>query len=199
MALLTKSTTSEGQVRLEDDKAYAAAAGKFADLEARSTSLEQRRSELSVGISRGAARRDVLTARAERLLQDDVVPLSSDAEMIAMRRDLGAVEDELAVTRRAVELQRPIVDRERQRVSRAICERLRPRHREIVGAVAAALKDLSAALADERALREELISADVTFVPYLRPMPLESVGTLDDENSRASVWMKDAREHGLIR
>jgi hypothetical protein len=197
MAVITKP--SEGLIQLENDKPYAAAAAKLAELEARVATLDQRRAELSVGIGRTQAARDVLTARAERLLQDAVVPLSNDAKMTAMRRDLGAVEDELGVVRRAVQLQRPIVEHERQRVSREICDRLRPRHRQIIGAIAAALEQLSTALQAEEALRSELIEAGVEFSTLLRPMPFAAAGRVDDPNSNASVWLADARAHGLVR
>ena len=36
------------------------------------------------------------------------------------------------------------------------------------------------------------------FTAVLRPMPFLA-GTLDDENSDASVWMRGARDAGLVR
>ena len=122
--------------------------------------------------------------------------MSLDSEE-AGRRGLDAIADELAVVRRAIDLQRTIVQRERDRVSHVVCERLRPHHREIVGAVAPALRQLSTALQDERELRENLITADVDFTTTLRPMPFIA-GTLDDPNSHVSVWMRDARAAGLL-
>jgi hypothetical protein len=83
-------------------------------------------------------------------------------------------------------------------VSREVCDRLRPRHREIVGATAAALRQLSEALKDERDFREALIEADIDFTGVLRPMPFAAAGTLDDENSHATNWMRDARDAGLL-
>jgi hypothetical protein len=175
------------------DALYARAADKLAELQARAADLERRRSQSVEGNSRSQA---ALTARAESFLQDDVIPVSRDSEE-ASRRGLDAIADELAVVRRALDLQRDLVERERARVSRAVCERLRPRHREIVGAIAGALRQLSAALEDERDLRDRLITNDIDFAATLRPMPFIS-GTLADPDSHASVWVRDARDAGLL-
>jgi hypothetical protein len=94
-------------------------------------------------------------------------------------------------------MQRTLVDRERQRASREVCERLRPRHREIVADIAAALRQLSTALEEERQLRERLIEADIDFLSTLRPMPFIA-GPLNDPNSHASLWMREARDAGLL-
>src|SRR5262249_33231319 len=161
---------------LEDDPAYAAAAGRLAELEARVVERDHRRLELSAAISEGRAG---MNARA-------------------LRRELAEVEDQLAAARGDLAQQRPIVAREKARASKEICERLRPPHREIIKAIAEALKPLSDALIEEREFREALIAAGVEFSGYLRPMPLGSVGCLDDEYSRASAWVAEAREFGLL-
>jgi hypothetical protein len=179
---------------LTSDASYARVTDKLAELQARASDLERRRSEVVEGCFQGQV---VLTARAQSLLDDDVIPLGADAEEARRRNDLAVVADELAVVRRAVDLQRTLVDRERQRASREVCERLRPRHREIVADIAAALRQLSTALEEERQLRERLIEADIDFLSTLRPMPFIA-GTLNDPNSHASVWMRDARDAGLI-
>jgi hypothetical protein len=56
---------------------------------------------------------------------------------------------------------------------------------------------LSAALVEEEKLRNELRDADVSFASQLRPMPLAQC-RLDDPESAASKWLKNARDHGLI-
>src|SRR5437867_6954474 len=115
-----------------------------------------------------------------------------------MRRDLGAVEDELAVVRRAVELQAETVAREGRRVSAAICDRLRPQHRQIIRRISTALTELVAALSVEREFRERLIEAGVDFALALRPMPLPALGLFNDPDnpdSAAALWIREAREH----
>jgi hypothetical protein len=179
---------------LKSDAVYARAFDKLAELQARAGDLERRRAQVVEGTTR---RQAALTARAEALLDDDVVPFGADDEEARLREDLNAVADELAVTLRAGELQKVIVERERQRVSREVCDRQRPHHRKIVADIAAALRQLSTALEEERELRERLIEADIDFLATLRPMPFIS-GTLSDPNSHASVWLRDARDAGLI-
>jgi uncharacterized coiled-coil DUF342 family protein len=193
---LTTKADATSRLTLRDDPAYAAAEDKLRELQARAAELERQRSALFSGLS-GDAERDELTARANRLLQDAAVPRSSDAERARLRVDLEAVTDELTVTRRAVELQQATVAEARRRVSRMICQRLRPRHRAIVSRIAGALQTLTDALAEERDFREALDAADVDFTTELRPMRL-AAGDLTNPESLASLWLRDAQEHGLL-
>jgi hypothetical protein len=201
MVALTKRmnvNTDTPSITLDSDPQYRRQTERLLELEARERALEQRREALAIGLGQREAAADVLTRRAERLLADDVVPLAADVEIARMRADLAAVSDELNVTRKAIELHKETVRRERARASAAVCARLSPRHQAIVARIAAALTELSAALVEERELRDELNRGGVIFSGRLRPMPLPSVGTLDDPNSAASRWLSDARSHGLV-
>jgi hypothetical protein len=198
MATVTK-TKELLKISLREDAEYARAEDRVLALRARKSELERRRSELFEGLHREEQRRDVLTKRAEALIADDVVPLPSEVERAAMRRDLDAVEDEIAVVGRAIELQAASVNRERLRVSAVLCDRLRPRHLAIVKRLAAALGELSATLREEQALREAVADAGViTNGSDLRPMPFAFAGRLDESESAASMWMREAIEHGLL-
>jgi hypothetical protein len=133
------------------------------------------------------------------------VSLEADADYRAARATLAALQaprstppSEPTPAPDPVRKQQVIVDLARLRASEAICARLRPRHRAIVARIAAALEALSAALTDEQALRDELRDADVAFVTFLRPMPFPAAGVLTDPNSHAAIWLREAREHGLI-
>ncbi len=81
-------------------------------------------------------------------------------------------------------------------MSRAVCARLTPAHRALVGRIANHLTELVAALEAERAFQRALIDAGVSFTSDLRPMPLPRVWNPNDEGD-AARWLKDAREHGL--
>jgi hypothetical protein len=85
---------------LKSDASYARATDKLAELQARASDLERRRSEV---VEEGFQRQVVLTARAQSLLDDDVIPVGADAEEARRRNDLAVVGDELAVVRRAVD------------------------------------------------------------------------------------------------
>lgn len=198
MTVLTRKRNAD-PIRLEDDPGYARAAGKLADLKARAGLLERRRGQLVEGLNREVTY-DLLTKRAEALLTDDVVPLPIEVERAALRRDLGAIEDELGVVRRAVELQQSVVEEEHRRGSQVICDRLRPEHRAIIQRIAAALTELVAGLAAERDFRERLNDAGVLYGHDLRPMPLPGLGLFNDPNdpdSAAARWIREAREYGF--
>jgi hypothetical protein len=201
MKLLTKGTPATPvSIRLEDDEAYARAGAKLQELHGRRAGLEQRRTDLVTGLNRGADR-DMLTRRAERLLVDDVVPLPSEVERGAMRRDLDTVNDELTVVRRAIELQQGVLEVEKRRVSATICERLRPQHRAIVRRIAGNLTELVDALAAEKTFREQLNDAGVSYGNDLRPMPMPGLGLFNDPrdpDSTAARWIAEAREFGLL-
>src|SRR4051812_18786645 len=91
-SLTDLATLDPATLQPETDAEYARHAQKLTDLKARARALEQRRSAINEGMNR-ADDRDVLTARAERLLADDVIGRPSAAEREMMRRDLGTVED----------------------------------------------------------------------------------------------------------
>ena len=99
--------TSVTVLDLKSDAAYARSADKLAELQARAADLERRRSLVVEGNSRSQT---ALTARAESLLLDDVIPVSNDADE-AGQRGVDAITDELAVVRRAVDLQKNIIER----------------------------------------------------------------------------------------
>jgi hypothetical protein len=182
---------------LTDDPEYARQAAKLDELRARAADLERRRSQLSTGLAADAAR-DELTRRAQALLDDDAVPRGHDAEAARMRADLETVTDELAVTRKAADLQAVVVEREARRVSREVCARVHPAYRAIVARAAAALEAASAAFEEERRLRESAIDGGIQFAAHLRVMTLPALGLLSDTDSRVSLWFREAREHGLL-
>jgi hypothetical protein len=182
---------------LRGDRAYSAAADRLAELQARDADLESRRRAVVEGRNRQAA----LTVRAERLLLDDIVD-RADADELDRRQELARIADEVNVVREAIKLQSQIVERERLRVSEEICARLRPQHRAIVRRMADALTELVAAAQEEHDFREALNSSGIAYTHDLRPMPLPALGLFNDPNgpdSAAAMWLREAREHGLIK
>jgi hypothetical protein len=178
------SLLDDGQYRQESDKLDA--------LRARVAGLEQRRSALLTGLVHAD---DSVAGRARALLDGHE---TTDR----LRTDLAAVTDDLAVLRHAITLQESALERARRHVSREICDRLRPEHRAIVKRIAGALHSLSDALIAESAFRERLLAAGVEFTSDLRPMPFPPGRPmecrLDDPESLASVWFRDAREYHLL-
>jgi hypothetical protein len=113
--------------------------------------------------------------------------------------DLPTVERAIQIKRHAMQLQGAIVERERGRWSAIACNELKNHHRQQVRRIAAALEELSAALADHSELLAGLREHDVNFTAVLRPMtfPRDSM-LLNDETSNAAVWMRDAQSNGLL-
>lgn len=187
----------KAEVSLMDDDDYRRAGERLQELHQQRDDLERRRQQALSGLHEAGPSVE-LAARAERLLADGVLPLPTDAEIARLRGDLVTLTDQLAVVRQAIELQRGVVQRERVRVSAAICQRLRPQHRAIVLRIATALEDLGAALEAERTFREALNDADVIYGHELRPMPIPALGLLSEPHSALSRWLAEAREAGLL-
>lgn len=187
---------AEPPATLRDDERYSKAEDKLTELTNRAGALERQRTALAQGLNSRVVR-DEMTDRARALLADDAIP-RPEADRTRVRQDLETIHDQLAVVRRAIELQRQVVDEERRRVSREICTRLRPRHRAIVQRLAAALRELAAANAEEEDFRRALADAGVEFTGELRPMPVSHIGRLEDDYSGASYWLREAKEHGLL-
>lgn len=190
-----KITGAAERVSLQDDPKYVAAARKLEELKGHAEQLDRQREDLLNGLATEQYR-DELTGRAEKLLAAGDLDDSQEIAHERMRTDLTRIYDELRVVRRAVDLQAQVVGAERMRVSKVITDRVRPEHRRIVKRLAAALEALSDAVAEERQFRERLHDADVSLGD-LRPMPFNPA-RLDEEYSPASLWMKDARDNGLV-
>lgn len=167
------------------------------DLRPREAGLEQRRSDLVVGMSRTAAADDI-SVRARRLLDDDVIP-RADRDRDVVLKDLATIVDELRVVRAAIRLQETARDSAHLRWSAAVCRALAPMHRRQVQAVAAALETLSGALVEHGEAMDALQAAGVMCTDPVHPMPLAGETLrLDRDWSSASLWRRAAREAGLL-
>src|SRR5688572_19961332 len=100
--MLTKTETpADLQINMRDDPEYRRATEKLDTLKARAVELDRQREAINVGLTRArVAEQDHLTSRAEMLLADAAVPRPGSEEL-RLRSNLSALEDELAVTRKA--------------------------------------------------------------------------------------------------
>ena len=103
--------------------------------------------------------------------------------------------------RRAVQLQRAVVESEGSRASKTICSAVLPKYKGLVQNVAEKLRALSDALAAERELRESLLDGGVSpgaggllVMRELNQMRLDG----QDDYTLARLWMKDAKESALL-
>jgi len=188
--------TGEGRgaprANLRDDELYAREAERLEALKGRLAALETRRSILLNAFV--ADRRDEVTERAQALLRGGDIGRSQELADAEVRTELDKVADELAIIRKAIELQTPVAEAERWRACGEINRQLLPAHRSIVRKVATALEALDAALGEEWAFRDRLEAAGVSLVE-IRPMGFAILGRLDDPQSYASYWSREAREY----
>jgi hypothetical protein len=95
--------------------------------------------------------------------------------------------------RRAIELQRVEVARERQNASEKICVEARPRYQKILAAQAQAVEALVKAHRAEAEFREQLTLDDVSFTHWIRPAGFLTDRDLTDDSAR---WFKELKESG---
>jgi hypothetical protein len=193
----TKGGRKTGEISLRDDPTYAAAADRLFDLEARERELRQRHEAILHGLAEVSPRRD-LDRRAEALLTSGDVVESVEERRVRLTEQHQDILDELRVVARAVEMQRRVVDGERGRVGAEIRRRVRPRHRELTRRIYGAIVALSELLDEEEAFRQSLTDADVPLGD-IRPVPFAAARLgPGHEYSTAWLWVKDAREAGLL-
>ena len=188
--------TGEGRgaprVNLKDDARYVREVDRIEALKGRLAVLESRRSALLNFFLED--RRDDVSQRARALLEGGDIARSQELAQTEARSELDRVMDELAIVRKAIELHSPVVEAARWRACGEINRQLLPAHRAIVRKVSAALEALDAALGEEKAFRDRLEDAGVSLVE-IRPMGVAMLGRLDDPQSYASHWAREAREY----
>jgi hypothetical protein len=167
------------------------------DLRPREAALEQRRSDLVVGMSRTAAADDI-SVRARRLLDDNVIP-RADRDRDVVLRDLATIVDELRVVRAAIRLQETARDQAHLRWSAAVRRAYAQEHRREVRQIAAAVEALSAATITHAGSIDALQTAGVIFDDTVRPMFFAGESMrLDREWSTATLWRNEVRADGAL-
>lgn len=207
-ALLTSSAselhTTKGKtmkqidMRLERDPRYLAAKNRLAELQGEARAIEVKRDNITADISaQGAAVASTqIQKEATAMLAGGVSVAQQRRE--AMHQELGDVAHQLAVVRAAINMQRDIVTRLADEVSREIATDVLPLHHANVRAVAAALLDLNTALEAEAELRDVLRENGVMYSGVIRPMPVTGVGTLRDDQGKTMRYLLECFEYGFL-
>jgi hypothetical protein len=170
--------------QLRDFPQYAAAQERLAELQQREGELRRQIEDASRPVGNAAVG---LEAEAAALIAGDEAPESYRANADELRH-------ELAVVRKAVELQRGIVAEQRIIASREIATAELPRYRQVVGSIAKTLATLKEQIAAEQEIRDELYSGDVAYSSIIRPMG--SPGGLT--RFQIDAWTREAETYGLI-
>ena len=182
-----------GKLSLMDDREYAATVARHAELQAEAGTL--RKSIADLGTRMGtAATGDDTDEAALGLVSGGGNGLESAA---VIRGQLDEMRHRLTVVDRAVVLQRKIMETERSRASRVVCDARHGEYTTLISNLAKAVRSLKAAIVAERNFREELIAGDVSFTAYLYPMGLPSRFDGSDGDS-CDAWLTEAAAHYAI-
>jgi hypothetical protein len=183
--------------KLSDNKEYAAASSKLADLRLQLIEAEGKRDAILIDMHFGKARpqRDPIEEAAEKMLDDGSRPeITDEAKLMESYQDLTT---RISVIKAAIRLQEQAVMDKRSAASFEVVERFLPAHHENVRKVVVKLKELDEALTAEADLREGLSLAGFA-VGSLIPMNILELGSLKDRNSRAYRYLTEACKEGFI-
>lgn len=183
--------------KLSDNKEYAAASSKLADLRVQLTEAEGKRDAMLIDIhfGKGRPQRDPIQEAAEKMLESGSSPeITDESKLLESYQDLIR---HISVITTAIRLQQQIVMDQRSTISLEVVERFRPVHHENVRKVVAKLKELDEALTAEEDLREGLSLAGYV-TGRLTPMCILELGTLKDIYSCTSRYLLEARKEGYI-
>jgi hypothetical protein len=183
--------------KLSDNKEYAAASNKLADLRLQLVEAEGKRDAILIDMHFGKVQpqRSPIEEAAEKMLDDGSSPETTDEAKL--RENYQDLITRISIIKAAVRLQEQILIDKRSSVSFEVVERFRPVHHENVRKVVAKLKELDEALTAEADLREGLSLAGFS-AGSLIPMNILELGSLRDRDSRAYRYLAEAHREGFI-
>jgi hypothetical protein len=181
--------------KLSDNKEYAAASNKLADLRLQLTEAEEKKAVIWNDIHNGLPQRDPIQEAAEKMLDDGSSTEITNEEKL--RESYQELITRISVIKAAIRLQEQIVMDKLSAASYEVVERFRPVHHENVRKVVAKLKELDEALTAEADIREGLYFAGFA-TGRLTYMGILELGYLRDPNSRAYRYLMEAFLEGFI-
>lgn len=178
--------------RLSEDVGYQAAERKLQELHGKAAETEARKSDAH---TRSQQVRSDLDRQAQSLLDTGDFGTHESREAAKLYERCAR---ELSIIHRAIDLQKQAVGQEHARASAEACVRVRPLHYVKVRRIAAAMRELEAAMVDEQTLFSYMYSNEGGFnLAGLRDMSLR--GALG-EYGFIAAWLGDAeaylKEHG---
>ena len=183
--------------KLSDDKEYASASNKLAELRLQLLDAEGKRDAILIDMhfGKGPRQRNPIEEAAEKMLEDGLSPeITDEAKLLESYQELTT---RISVIKAAIRLQEQKVMDKRSTASFEVVERFRSVHHENVRKVVAKLKELDEALTAEEDLREGLSLAGFA-AGSLIPMCILELGSLGDPNSRAYRYLTEAFKEGFI-
>jgi chaperonin cofactor prefoldin len=155
---------------------------KAGELAAEILRLERQHSEVDAGIAAERSRA-ALDSRAAALLSGDSLPPS----VTELHKQLGSVQEQLAVMRRARELVAKQLGEARAASSQRIAATRKPAYVEIVRKMQPPVEALLAVAAEEQAFRDQCRADDVQLSAVCRPMWIQT--------HPLHAWLRECKEH----
>ncbi|PTR14469.1 hypothetical protein C8R31_106142 [Nitrosospira sp. Nsp2] len=181
--------------KLSDNKEYAAATNKLADLRLQLAEAEGKRDAILSEIHKGRPQRNPIQEAAEKMLEGGSSPEITNEEKL--RESYQELITRISVIKAAIRLQEQKVMDKLSAVSVEVMERFQPAHRENARKVVSKLKELDEALTAEAELREGLYYAGFA-TGRLTYMGIRELGDLRDPNSRVYRYLMEAFQEGFI-
>jgi hypothetical protein len=181
--------------KLSDNKEYAAASNKLAELRLQLAEAEGKKDVIWNEIHKGLPQRDPIQEAAEKMLDDGSSPEITNEEKL--RESYQELLTRISVIKAAIRLQEQKVMDKLSAASVEVMERFQPAHRENARKVVSKLKELDEALTAEAELREGLYYAGFA-TGRLTYMGIRELGDLRDSNSRVYRYLMEAYHEGFI-
>lgn len=174
--------------RLQDFPEWQEAEKRLVEIQRQITATDEEYQEQLNGLIAQRQQRwaERLEAEASAMLDGKEPPPTIEEQQ------LRNVERRLKVLRRAEQLHRERMNALRSELSRNIAQQVRPEYATLVRDLARAAAALAKLVDREQQFREELKQGDISFVGTFPPCPLRGFGTLRDESSRVSHFLKEA-------
>ena len=158
---------------------------------------EAKLNQLKRELSQAEGERDTASATSAgpnlTRLDASAMSLLSGGAAVATAESVAATDARIAALKRAIEMQRAIVEEARSAASLRIAESRRPEYVGILRDGAKALAALRKFILRERAFRDELSVAGVAFASTLRPMKIAAFNEKDIDR-----WTTEASEYYAI-
>lgn len=177
------ATAIEGIPALDDFEPYVVEHNKYTALQLKLNELESRREVLVSSLCyRGGgtelSEADQVMSDALKILDGPVKVLEADQERLELRQELGQITDNLQVLRKAIAIQRAVLDRVVRTVSREAADKLKPAHRQLSRGFVLALLELVKSAAAQS--RFQAAVRDAGFEGYSHILPHIGVSALSE-------------------
>lgn len=176
-------------------KEWDAEAAKLMTLRVDLKAVQRKISDITSQVAEQNCKKSKITQAAEALLSGDKEPLNRADLMVS----LDSLYERLRLLSEAIRIQDGRVLSAEHNYTKAVGETRRGEYATIIRENVAAVVSLAKAIEKEQTFRDSFKDAGLSFTVALgNPCNFSKVGTLSDENSRATFYIRTVAESGLI-